>query len=91
MIGKKDGRDRFSGSERSHFTEAMKSYGIQTSFHYPPVHQFRIYQSEETRSRCPLPNTEDAAAREVTLPLYPSMTMADVKVVVQAVRDSLLN
>ena len=79
------------GSDRNHFMEAMKSYGIQTSIHYPPVHQFRIYQSEEAQGRCSLPVTENVAAREVTLPLYPSMTMTDVKAVVQAVRDSLAN
>ena len=77
------------GSDRLHFMEAMKSRGIQTSIHYPPVHQFRIYQSEKTQSGNSLPNTEQVAAREVTLPLYPSMTKADVEVVAQAVRDSL--
>jgi len=79
------------GSDRSHFMEAMKSRGIQTSIHYPAVHQFRIYQSEKTQSGNSLSNTEQVAAREVTLPLYPSMTAADVKVVAQAVRDSLAN
>ena len=67
---------------------SMKSRGIQTSIHYPPIHQFRIYQSEKTQSGSSLPNTEQVAAREVTQPLYPSMTKSDVEVVAQAVRDS---
>ncbi|HUI89673.1 MAG TPA: DegT/DnrJ/EryC1/StrS family aminotransferase [Anaerolineales bacterium] len=79
------------GNDRTRFMEAMKSYGIQTSIHYPPVHQFRIYQSEKGHGGISLPNTEQVAAREVTLPLYPSMTKSDVQVVAQAVRESLVN
>ena len=78
------------GSDRLHFMDAMKSRGFQTSIHYPPVHQFHIYQSEKTQSGSSLPNTEQVAAREVTLPLYPSMTKSDVEVIAQAVRDSLM-
>ncbi len=69
---------------RNHFMEAMKSSGIQTSIHYPPVHQFRIYRSGPT-----LPITERAAAREVTLPLYPTMDEADVEFIAQAARQAL--
>jgi dTDP-4-amino-4,6-dideoxygalactose transaminase len=36
-----------------------------------------------------LPVTEAAAAREVTLPLYPTMGEAGVEVVVEAVKESL--
>ncbi len=69
---------------RNHFMEAMKTGGIQTSIHYPPVHQFRIYRSSLT-----LPITERAAAREVTLPLYPTMDEADVEFIAQAARQAL--
>ena len=34
------------GADREAFREAMKKDGIQTSFHYPPVHQFQIYREE---------------------------------------------
>ncbi|HUH97906.1 MAG TPA: DegT/DnrJ/EryC1/StrS family aminotransferase [Anaerolineales bacterium] len=71
--------------------EAMKSRRVQSGIHYPPVHQFRIYRAETRQSRSPLPNTQQAAAREVSPPLYPSMTKADVKVVAQGVRDCLAN
>jgi len=76
-----------SGSDRTHFMEAMKTRGIQTSIHYPPVHQFRIYRAAGDEVALPL--TEQIAARQVTLPLYPAMSDADVKAVVQAVRESL--
>jgi dTDP-4-amino-4,6-dideoxygalactose transaminase len=68
--------------ERKAFMEAMRSRGVQTSIHYPPIHTFSYY-----RARYPgitLPRTEGAAAREVTLPLYPGMTGEDVEYVLWA-------
>jgi dTDP-4-amino-4,6-dideoxygalactose transaminase len=41
-------------------------HGIQTSILYPPVHRFTAYADAGPR----LPITEDACAREVTIPLY---------------------
>lgn len=52
---------------------AAAAAGVQTSVHYQPVHQFRVFQPQE-----PLPLTEDYARREVTLPLYPAMADSDV-------------
>jgi dTDP-4-amino-4,6-dideoxygalactose transaminase len=77
------------GSDRPHFMEAMKAHGVQTSIHYPPVHQFQIYRSNAAKSQRALPVTEEIASRQVTLPLYPAMTEADVKVVVQAAQEAL--
>jgi dTDP-4-amino-4,6-dideoxygalactose transaminase len=78
-----------AGTDRLRFMEGMKGRGIQTSNHYPPVHRFRIYQQDDVPLRVPLPLTEQAAARQVTLPLYPAMTDEQVGWVVDAVRDSL--
>lgn len=75
------------GIDRLRFIDRMRFAGIQTSIHYPPIHQFSYY-----RERYPgvnLPVTERAAAREVTLPLYPSMTSADQAAVVDAVYQAL--
>jgi len=61
----------------------MRRQGIQTSIHYPPVHQFEYY-----RTRYPglsIPVTEQVGVREVTLPLYPGMDLLAVKTVVSAV------
>ena len=75
------------GTDRKAFMDAMRSAGVQTSIHYPPIHQFTYY-----RQRYPgvsLPHTEALAAREVTLPLYPGMTDVEIEIVVQAVRSAL--
>ncbi len=76
-----------AGRDRKVFIDAMRTARIQTSIHYPPTHQFTYY-----RNRYPgitLPITEDVAAREVTLPLYPGMTDEMVYWVVEAVRQAL--
>ena len=46
---------------------------VQTSVHYPPVHLFTVFAPQE-----PLPLTEEYSRREVTVPLFPAMTDADV-------------
>jgi dTDP-4-amino-4,6-dideoxygalactose transaminase len=77
------------GSDRINFMEHMKSRGIQTSIHYPPIHKFHIYANGE-KAPYHLPVTDDVVDREVTLPLYPGLIDKDVAVVVQAVRDAFL-
>lgn len=72
---------------RFHFMENMKLQGIQTSIHYPPVHSFTAYDGGSAKPI--LPHTENAAAREVTLPLYPGMSEENVLTVVQALSQAL--
>jgi dTDP-4-amino-4,6-dideoxygalactose transaminase len=74
------------GTNREQFMDSMKVRGIQTSFHYPPVHTFTAYKSD---TKWNLPVTEEVASREVTLPLFPTMTAEDVDTVVSAVCASL--
>lgn len=78
-----------AGTDRIRFMEAMKARGVQTSIHYPPVHQFQIYRTRARWTNGLLPVTGQAAAREVTLPLYPAMQTADVEWVVESVRKAL--
>ena len=73
------------GADRQSFREALKADGIQTSFHYPPVHHFRIYRREGEE----LWMTENAARRQVTLPLFPGMTDAQQNLVIESVVKAL--
>jgi len=77
------------GVDRIRFMEGMKARGVQTSIHYPPVHQFQIYRKPARSVKQELPLTEQTALREVTLPLYPMMQDADVEWVVGSVRQAL--
>lgn len=74
------------GTNRVEFMECMKQFGIQTSIHYPPIHTFTSYRDDREWD---LPVTEEVAAREVTLPLYPMLSNEDVLDVVKALKESL--
>ena len=73
------------GVDREAFREKMKADGIQTSFHYPPVHQFQIYRQEREE----LWMTESVARRQVTLPLFPGMTDEQQEWVIESVVNAL--
>jgi Predicted pyridoxal phosphate-dependent enzyme apparently involved in regulation of cell wall biogenesis len=77
-------------TDRVAFMEQMKSQGIQTSIHYPPIHKFTAYQRIVEDGENQLLVTENVAEREVTLPLYPAMSNEDVNLVVKAVAHSLV-
>ena len=77
------------GTDREAFMAGMKARGIQTSIHFPPIHQFSAYRELRPQVPAQLERTERLAAREVTLPLYPALSEADVTLVVESVRDSL--
>lgn len=78
------------GVSRVHFMEQMKTQGVQTSIHYPPIHKFTSYRDfDGAESSKKLSRTEDVSAREVTLPLYPAMTDDQVALVAEAVAHSL--
>jgi dTDP-4-amino-4,6-dideoxygalactose transaminase len=70
--------------DRAGFREALAKRGIQTSVHYPPAHRFSIYAGERE-----LPVTEDYGVRAVTLPLFATMTSAQLDEVVDAIRAAL--
>ena len=74
------------GKNRETFMGSMKEQGIQTSIHYPPIHTFTAYQNGHAES---LPITDDVAMREVTLPLYATLTNDDVLTVVKAIHHAL--
>jgi len=76
-----------SGADRRRFMDEMKARGIQTSIHYPPIHRFSYYR--DAAGAATLPLTDLVGEREVTLPLYPALTTADVESVAAAVAEAL--
>ena len=71
--------------DRASFMEEMKKQGIQTSVHYPAIHQFQYYKDTPFGRDVRLPVTEEVASREVTLPLYPMLSPADVDQIASSV------
>jgi dTDP-4-amino-4,6-dideoxygalactose transaminase len=77
------------GIQRESCMERMKSAGVQTSIHYPPIHLFSAYQELNAQTLPDLKQTEILAAREMTLPLYPALSPTDITFVVESLRDAL--
>ena len=73
--------------DRDRVRELLGRRGIQTSIHYPPIHRFSAYRSRPAQR--PLPRTEEAAERLLTLPLFGAMTHAQVELVVAAATEAL--
>jgi dTDP-4-amino-4,6-dideoxygalactose transaminase len=78
-----------AGANRFDFMEGMKAEGVQTSIHYPPIHHFKNYQGQPEFLRTDLSLTETIGAREITLPLYPTMQDGDVEIVVTAIQNQI--
>jgi dTDP-4-amino-4,6-dideoxygalactose transaminase len=70
---------------RQEFMKHMKSAGVQTSIHYPPIHRFSSYTRFSGDGARFLKATEAVAAREVTLPLFPLMSKDQIDVTCNSV------
>lgn len=77
------------GVDRHSVIERLREQGIQTSIHYPPIHQFSYYRQRLGTRHGMLPLTEAIGLREITLPLYPGIKIADVQTVVDALCPAL--
>jgi len=75
------------GTDREIVSEKLRAAGIQTTVHYPAVHQFSWYRMRFPSVR--LPVTEEFASRELTLPLHPRLDESDVEFVVHALSNAL--
>jgi len=73
-------------TDRLDLMKKMRSFGIQTSVHYPPIHHFSNYRDIKT---APLPNTEIVGGRELTLPLHPMLALKDIEYVVQKLKECI--
>ena len=76
-------------ASRDKLMEWLKTKGIQSSIHYPPIHLFDFYRRTFGFKENYLPITEDVAKREITLPLYPSMSEPDVQYVCDSIAEYL--
>lgn len=74
-------------SNRQLIMQYMREQGIQTSIHYPPIHQFSFYKRSYPAAN--LSTTESYCERELTLPLHPGITKADVSTVIRNLDDAL--
>ncbi|NEW60638.1 DegT/DnrJ/EryC1/StrS family aminotransferase [Sulfurovum sp. bin170] len=76
------------GIDRVALIGRLKEMGIQSSIHYPAFKDFRAFREIGLNSA---PIAEDIATRELTLPLYPTMTFDEVDLVCESLKKSLDN
>jgi dTDP-4-amino-4,6-dideoxygalactose transaminase len=77
------------GTTRPAFQQALAARGIGTGIHYPAIHLFGLYR-RYGYAPGDFPNAERIGAQTLTLPLFPTMTEADVDQVCDALA-ALLN
>ena len=75
------------GKSRAQVMAELKAQGIGTMVHYLPVHQQPYYR--DLYGRQDLPGADSYYARQLSIPLYPDMTDADVARVVAGLRSCL--
>jgi dTDP-4-amino-4,6-dideoxygalactose transaminase len=76
------------GIDRKKVMEYLRTHGIQTSIHYPPIHRLSYYNALISKD-INLKITEEIGKREVTLPLFPTMTMLQVDFVADQTKACL--
>ncbi len=73
---------------RAKFMTALAELGVGTGYHYRPIHLFSLYRARGFKEGM-FPVSERVGRLTVTLPMFASMTMADVERVVGAVNTVL--
>ncbi len=73
--------------DRNLFMEEMRKRKIQTSIHYPAIHHFSYYLKKNPSISLPI--TEEYCKRELTLPLFPTMTSNQFQSVINSVTECL--
>jgi dTDP-4-amino-4,6-dideoxygalactose transaminase len=66
---------------------ALKEKGIQSSIHYPPFWDFTTYKGQLSANNSPI--TAEICRRQLTLPLFPTMTNDEVDLVTTALIEAL--
>ena len=72
---------------RLQLIESMKQDGIQTSIHYPAIQSFSAYTGVVNET----PKATFVSDHELTLPLYPTMTLEEVDLVCDSLIKGLQN
>ena len=74
-------------ADRVSVIEQLKKNRIQTSIHYPPFWNFSAFKGEFSPEDAPI--TAEICSRQLTLPLYPTMTNREVDQVTEALLKAL--
>ena len=73
------------GVDRAAVIAKLAEKGVQASVHYPCMNAFTVYQDVKGA----IPKAEEVSARELTLPLYPTMTREQCDYVCASLKEAL--
>jgi perosamine synthetase len=73
--------------DRNRFIEELKLRGVMTSVHWRPLHLHPYYRDSFGFTPDDFPNATWLFERNLSLPLFPSMTEDEIDQVIHAVRD----
>ena len=76
---------------RDLFMQKLSEYNIGYGLHFPPAHTLSYVDEKYYVDESLLPQTNRAADKILSLPLFPDMTREDVQYVCEAVREILKN
>jgi dTDP-4-amino-4,6-dideoxygalactose transaminase len=71
--------------DRHSLMVSLREKGIQTSIHYPPVHMFSYYRKNYKAAILPL--TKEIGTREVTLPMFPTITDGQICLISEKIME----
>jgi dTDP-4-amino-4,6-dideoxygalactose transaminase len=71
--------------KRDRLRKYLKDKGIQTSVHYPAIHEFSIYNDDAVK----LPGTEYVARNEITLPMFTSLKRSEIDYIAKTLKEFL--
>lgn len=72
------------GVDRAAFREQLSARGVETSIHFPPLHDTPAYDAPATT----LPLTEAFARRAVSLPIFPDMEDWQLELAIEATLEA---
>jgi len=75
-----------TAEKRDKIREKLHAAGIQTSIHYPAIHKFSIYKNYNAS----LPNTEYVTDNEITLPMFSTLTLSNIRFITIKLIESIL-
>ncbi len=77
--------------DRAEFIQALREHNIGASVHFIPLHVHPYYRDKYGYKPEDFPVAYHEYCREISLPIYTTMSQEDVHDVVNAVRDIILN
>ena len=72
---------------RDQFVEKLKTRNIGSSVHFIPLHFQPYYAKKYGYQKGDFPNTEEVFGQIISLPLYPTLRVEEVKYIVEVIKN----